>query len=235
MLSSLFFINLSFSCRAYRFTSKKAAFFSNALGQKRFYAHPKGTKAFARRRNEEIGEKQIVLIDERGLNQGIKSTAEVLATMNREIFELSEVGKRDDLIVCKISNILKPKTAKEGRQQAANHGPSLSSEALLKQARVEKETPVKVKELQFATQISDHDLSYRLEQLEGFLKKGYHVEISIKGREERDTAPGKFPAKQKIMDKIMAFAKPLCTLKAAAKPSTNLLVFTLIGTVTNTT
>jgi translation initiation factor IF-3 len=187
----------------------------------RYYVKPlKGPKPVLSRINEQISEPSVILIDLQGVNQGLHATSDILAKLDRLKYELKEVGKYDEHIVCKIG--MRPPSIVSDVET-----PLMSMKAGMEEK--DKVHVIKFKELVFRASISPHDLSYRLDQLKEFLRKGYHVRIQIRGKEAPDCREGQHPSKKALYDKIWDSVKSYCKLKAPPKYMPTLFDATLIG------
>lgn len=177
----------------------------------------KGPKPLKGRFNEQITEPSVIVIDEHGFNKGLQSTRDILSSLNLLKQELREVGKKDEHIICRIG--LRPvlSTTRSTELKPVNSPPET------------KESSIKVKELRITTAISDHDLSYKIDHVKEFLKKGYHVRLYIRGKEDDAVSEGKYPEKKRMYDKVYDQVKGLCKLKSTPKYSAQSVDVVLIG------
>lgn len=109
------------------------------------------------------------LVDENGENLGEKDLYEALALARERELDLVEVAPKAQPPVCKIADYGKLKY-QQARQE--------------KQAK-QKQKKVDIKGIRISLRTDTHDLDFKKEQAEKFLKKGHKVKIEIilKGRE----------------------------------------------------
>ena len=116
------------------------------------------------RKNEEIESPKVRFIDHDGEMIGIINTSEALMRAYENDLDLIEIQPNQDPPVCKAMDFGKFRY----EQQKKN--------ALVKK----HQKKVEVKEIQFKTQIGDHDYQNKLNQVRSFLDDGNKVRISIK-------------------------------------------------------
>lgn len=120
--------------------------------------------------NEYIRAYQIRLIDEDGSQLGIMSPAEALPIAQERSLDLVEIAPTANPPVCKIMDFGKYQY-QQSRQERLNRN---------------KQKKFDIKKVHIRVRTDDHDLEFKREQAEKFLKKGNKVkiEITLKGREK---------------------------------------------------
>ena len=111
--------------------------------------------------NNQITDKQVIVIDELGTNLGTLATAEAIKLAHSKVLDLVEVGRG----VCKLQNF-----EKFQYQQ--------------KKAHKSKPAP-DLKEFRFGVKIAAHDLQTKARQINSLIEKGHPIRIVVKfhGRE----------------------------------------------------
>lgn len=116
------------------------------------------------RKNEEIISSKVRFIDHDGEMIGIINTSEALMRAYENDLDLIEIQPNQDPPVCKAMDFGK-----------------FRYEQQKKSSLVKKhQKKVEVKEIQFKTQIGDHDYQNKLGQIKSFLDDGNKVRVSLK-------------------------------------------------------
>lgn len=123
---------------------------------------------FRNRKNGEIRVPEVRLIDETGKQLGIFPTWKALNIAKEKSFDLVEVAPGVRPPVCRIMDF----------------GKFLYSQQ--KEERKTKAKKILVKKIQIKSRTGEHDLEFKVRQIEKFIKKGFRVETSIflRGREK---------------------------------------------------
>ncbi len=121
--------------------------------------------------NEKIRASEVRVIDENGEMMGVLPTPKAIAIAKEKGLDLVAVSPKAEPPVAKFLNYGNFKYQQE--------------KATKKQKTQQKKT--EVKEIRLSPRIGKHDLDFRLNQAEKFLKKGDKVmiEVFLKGRERR--------------------------------------------------
>jgi translation initiation factor IF-3 len=137
--------------------------------------------------NESIRAKQVRLIDEKGEQLGIKSTAEALKIASEKRLDLVEVAPKIDPPVCKIIDFDKYKY-----EQARK----------IKQQRKSQKVG-QMKEIWIKPRIGEHDLEFKIAHICDFVKDKHKVKVSILflGREMQHRERG-YEIINKVKEKI---------------------------------
>lgn len=122
------------------------------------------------RTNEQIRVPQIRVIDDAGNQLGIMSPFEALQIAREQELDLVEIAPQAKPPVCKIMDYGKYQY-QQSRQERANKA---------------KQKKVDVKGIRIGFRTDDHDLAFKKDMAERFLKKGHKVKIEIflRGREK---------------------------------------------------
>jgi len=133
----------------------------------KFQRHEKKEKDYAF--NYKIKAPEVMVIDETGVILGKMETRHAIETASERGFDLVEVSPNANPPVCKIMNYGSFKYQKE--------------KLLKKQKKFTK--ALEVKSVRISIKISEHDLSTKAKQANGFLEKGHKikVEVILRGRE----------------------------------------------------
>lgn len=148
--------------------------------------------------NERIRVPQVRLIDESGQALGIVPTHEALRLARERGLDLMEVSPQAQPPVCKICDYGKFKYEKKKKEHKSK----------------QKQTIIKVKEVQLRPNTDDHDLAYKFKNAQQFLEDGNRVKVAItfRGREVAYAEQG-----YKIMDQLVNQVKELALVEAPAK------------------
>lgn len=129
--------------------------------------------------NNQIGAFKLQVIGEDGVQLGIMKTFDALAKAKEEGLDLVEVNPNSDPPLAKIMDYGKYMYRKERQEKQSK--------------KADKEQDVK--NIKIGLKTGSHDLKYRAEQAEKFLKEGHMVKLDIflRGRERAliDMAKGK--------------------------------------------
>ncbi|KAF9941115.1 hypothetical protein BGZ75_009251 [Mortierella antarctica] len=139
------------------------------------------------RRDEEINSPWIQYVTPEG-NQGEKSLARVLRSIDRSQYFLVEVDAGAFPPICKLFS------KKELYEKAK----------AAKQAK--KANELSTKELQLNWGTDPHDLNHKLAKFRAFLEKGHRVEIQVNGKKGKSTTP---PERELVMERIKAEFEPV--------------------------
>jgi len=137
--------------------------------------------------NEKVKAKEVRLIDDEGKQFGIVPTSEALKIAKERGLDLVEVSPKTVPPVCKIMDYGKFKYQIAKKAQEAK----------------KKQTVIQVKEMKLGLKIEEHDLSFKIKHIRGFLDEGSKVKIIImfKGREVLHIDMGEKLA-QRIIDSV---------------------------------
>lgn len=116
------------------------------------------------RKNEEIESPKVRFIDHEGEMVGIITTAEAIARSEEYDLDLIEVQPNQDPPVCKAMDFGKFRYEQQKKLSIAK----------------KHQKKVEIKEVQFKTQIGEHDYQNKMGQIKSFLDDGNKVRISIK-------------------------------------------------------
>ena len=125
------------------------------------------------------------MIEFDGKQTGVVPIDEALRKAQDSGFDLIEIGPNADPPVCKILDFEKFKYEKLRQEREAK----------------KKVKKIELKEVRFGPFVSEHDFNFRIEKVNGFLKKGNKVKLTIKftGRQMRHPEFG-----NQMLDKIFA-------------------------------
>ncbi|OGI16417.1 MAG: translation initiation factor IF-3 [Candidatus Moranbacteria bacterium RIFCSPHIGHO2_02_FULL_40_12b] len=122
------------------------------------------------RANEYIRALEVVVIDENGNNLGVMKKFDAIDLAKSRELDLVEVSPKANPPVCRMMDYGKfqYKKAREAKQSKA------------------RQKKVEVKEIRVGIRTDEHDLAFKKDQAEKFLKKGNKVKVDIilKGREK---------------------------------------------------
>lgn len=121
---------------------------------------------FENRVNLQIRAKEVLLIDDNGINKGVLPFREAYRIAQESGLDLMEVNSRSNPPICKLLDYGKFKYEK--KKQASEHA--------------KKNKPMELKEIQLHTNTGANDLSTKLGQIANFLKEGNRVKVSIRFR-----------------------------------------------------
>jgi len=119
--------------------------------------------------NERVKAREVRLIDDEGKQLGIIPTSEALKVAKERGLDLVEVSPKTVPPVCKIMDYGKFKYQIAKKAQEAK----------------KKQAVIQIKEMKLCLKIEEHDLSFKIKHIKGFLDEGSKVKIIImfKGRE----------------------------------------------------
>ena len=119
--------------------------------------------------NERVKAREVRLIDDEGKQFGIIPTSEALKVAKERGLDLVEVSPKTVPPVCKIMDYGKFKYQIAKKAQEAK----------------KKQAVIQIKEMKLGLKIEEHDLSFKIKHIKGFLDEGSKVKIIImfKGRE----------------------------------------------------
>jgi len=119
--------------------------------------------------NERVKAREVRLIDDEGKQLGIIPTSEALKIAKERGLDLVEVSPKTVPPVCKIMDYGKFKYQIAKKAQEAK----------------KKQAVIQIKEMKLGLKIEEHDLSFKIKHIKGFLDEGSKVKIIImfKGRE----------------------------------------------------
>lgn len=127
--------------------------------------------------NTQIVASTVRIIDENGVNLGLKSINEALQLAERAYLDLVEVSGQD-IPVCKI----------------VDYGKFKYDEAKKKRlkAKKDRENKIEIKEIRLRPVTEEHDLEIKLKQIQKFLAAGNKVKLTMrfKGRESQHFEKG---------------------------------------------
>lgn len=148
--------------------------------------------------NERIRVPQVRLIDEQGEALGIVPTYEALRLARERGLDLMEVSPQAQPPVCKICDYGKFKYEKKKKEHRAR----------------QKQTIIKVKEVQLRPNTEQHDLDYKFKNARQFLIDGDRVKIAItfRGREVAYADQG-----YKVLAKLTDFVQDVGMVESPAK------------------
>ncbi len=126
--------------------------------------------------NEQIRAKEIRVIDDKGEQLGVMSTAQALSMAYDKGLDLVEISPNSAPPVCRILDYGKYRFEREKKE---------------KEQRKKQQT-IDIKEIQLSYRIDTHDFETKLKHARRFLEDGAKVKVSIKfkGREMSHTAIG---------------------------------------------
>lgn len=130
----------------------------------KFKREDKGPK-----RNEQIRDYEVRLIDETGKMHGVVQTRDAMQMARERGLDLIEVDPNSKPIVAKLVDYGKYKYEMKKKMQEAK----------------KKQLNVVIKEVQFRPNIDKHDFDFKIKHIEGFIEDGDKVRICIvfRGRE----------------------------------------------------
>jgi translation initiation factor IF-3 len=119
--------------------------------------------------NEKVKSREVRLIDDEGKQFGIIPTFDALKLARERGLDLVEVSPKTIPPVCKIMDYGKYKYQIAKKAQEAK----------------KKQTVIQLKEMKLGLKIEEHDLTFKIKHIRGFLEEGCKVKIIImfKGRE----------------------------------------------------
>jgi translation initiation factor IF-3 len=137
--------------------------------------------------NEKIRAREVRLIDDVGNQLGIVPTFEALRAAREKELDLVEVAPKSQPPVCKIMDYGRYKYQLAKKAQEAR----------------KKSSVIQIKELKLSLKIEEHDLSFKIKHIRGFLEDGDKVKIILmfRGREVLHVDMGEKLA-QKIVDSV---------------------------------
>lgn len=146
--------------------------------------------------NENIRFSEVLLINSKGEQLGIKSRVEALALSKEEGLDLLCVAPEGKPPVCKILDYGKFKFEKQKKDREMK--------------KKQRESSVDIKEVQLSPNIGVHDYQTKLKAAKKFLETGDKVKISIrfKGRQMAFTEKGK-----EVIDKFIGDCGDLCSIE----------------------
>jgi translation initiation factor IF-3 len=158
--------------------------------------------------NKDIRAPQLRVITQNGDQLGILSFAEALQRAQAEGLDLVEIVPTANPPVCKIINYGKfryDQTKREKESKKSQH-------------------QVKVKELKFSPNISEHDLDVKIGQARDFLSKGHKVKVScvFRGREMAHPEIG-----QKQLERVVDLLKEVAQCETPTKMFGRMLTMVL--------
>lgn len=121
--------------------------------------------------NEKIFNRELVIIDERGVNLGIMSKEAALAEAINRGLDLVEVSPKAETPLAKFMDYGSFKYQKEKMERKAKA----------------KQKTVELKTVKLSNRISQHDIDFRVAQAVKFLKNGdkVKIELQLRGREHQ--------------------------------------------------
>ncbi|XP_029903286.1 translation initiation factor IF-3, mitochondrial isoform X2 [Myripristis murdjan] len=153
--------------------------FSTAVDDSEQNPSPKKKKQDPRARatissvGRKIPQRHLEIISETGENMGTMHRADVIRIMDQQSLKLVLLNEHKDPPVYRLMS-----------------GKQIHEEQLkLREKQKAKAAPVQVKELTFSSDISTHDLTTKLKQVQSWLDKKHHVRITLRsGRREAAAA-----------------------------------------------
>jgi translation initiation factor IF-3 len=116
--------------------------------------------------NEMIRNREIMLVDNEGVNQGVTNTREAIAMAAALDLDLVEVAPNAEPPVCKIMDYGKYKFEQQKKAAEARRNQKI----------------VEIKEIKFRPGIDDHDYDVKLRAIKRFIEEGDKVKITLKFR-----------------------------------------------------
>ena len=144
------------------------------------------------RLNEEIRNREIQLIDQNGVNQGVVDTQAALAKAVEAGLDLVEIVPNNNPPVCRILDYGKYKY--QAQKKAA-------------EAR-KKQKVVEVKEIKLRPMIDDHDYDVKMRSMQRFFEEGDKVKVTLRFR-GREMAHQELGTRllNRVKDDTIKFAK----------------------------
>lgn len=144
------------------------------------------------RANLEITTRSVRLIDAEGEMVGVLSTDEALRRARQEGLDLVEISPNAEPPVCKIMDFGRHKYQEKKKQQDAK----------------KRQRTVLLKEIKLRPTIGDHDLQIKVKSINGFIKDGDKVKVTLRfrGREITHQEIG-FAVFEKIKTNLIEEAK----------------------------
>ncbi|MFB3851318.1 MAG: translation initiation factor IF-3 [Acidobacteriota bacterium] len=116
--------------------------------------------------NGEIRCREVRVVDEKGEMIGVMSTDEAIRIANARGLDLIEIAPKANPPVCRIMDFGKYIYGEKKKAQEAK----------------KKQKVIVVKEIKLRPKIEDHDYQVKKRQMEGFLKDGNKVKVSVRFR-----------------------------------------------------
>ena len=134
--------------------------------------------------NRQIRAHQVLVIDENGVQRGVRSVPEACRLADEAGMDLVEVSPNANPPVCKILDFGRYRYEMEKKSREAK----------------KNQTVVKIKEIRMQPKIEKHDLETKSKAIAEFLQQGNKVKVSIRfrGRELAHPELGKV-----VLDKIL--------------------------------
>ena len=129
--------------------------------------------------NEQIREKEVLVIGPKGEQLGLKSREDALTLASVAGFDLVLMNAGSDKPVCKLMDYNKYKYERAKKQKEAS--------------KKQRENNTEMKEFRLSVNIDIHDFNTRVKQVVKYLEKGHRIKMSIRfrGREMAHTELGK--------------------------------------------
>jgi len=126
--------------------------------------------------NEEIRDKEVRLIDDKGEMVGVVPLAEAKELANTKNLDLVKIAPQAEPPVCRVMD----------------YGKHLFEQSKKDKEAKKNQKIVEVKEIRLSPSIDDHDLTFKLKNAGKFLKDGNKVKVSVRfrGREMQYTSRG---------------------------------------------
>ncbi len=135
---------------------------------------------------------QVRLIDDKGENVGVKSTAEAMAMAAAVGLDLVEISPNSDPPVCKILDFGKFKYEEQKKANVAR----------------KKQKVIEIKEIKLRPNISIHDYEVKMKAAKSFLEEGDKVKVTLRfrGRELAHQGRG-LDVLHRVQNELLALAK----------------------------
>ena len=129
--------------------------------------------------NEQIREKEVLVIGPKGEQLGLKTREDALTLANVAGFDLVLMNAGSDKPVCKLMDYNKYKYERAKKQKEAS--------------KKQRENNTEMKEFRLSVNIDIHDFNTRVKQVIKYLEKGHRIKATIRfrGREMAHTELGK--------------------------------------------
>ena len=129
--------------------------------------------------NEQIKEKEVLVIGPKGEQLGLKSIEDALTLANVAGFDLVLMNQGSEKPVCKLMDYNKYKYERNKKQKEAS--------------KRQRENNTELKEFRLSVNIDIHDFNTRVKQVVKYLQKGHRIKVTIRfrGREMAHTELGK--------------------------------------------
>ena len=129
--------------------------------------------------NEQIKEKEVLVIGPKGEQLGLKPIEDALTLANVAGFDLVLMNQGSDKPVCKLMDYNKYKYERNKKQKEAS--------------KRQRENNTELKEFRLSVNIDIHDFNTRVKQVIKYLEKGHRIKVTIRfrGREMAHTELGK--------------------------------------------